>query len=79
MTKSTKKSSNDFEQSLQKLTTLVDKMESGKLPLEESLQLFEQGVGLIRQCQEALSQAEQRVQILNSQQQLEPYHNESEE
>ena len=79
MAKPTKNKTPDFEQSLEKLTQLVEKMESGKLPLEESLQLFEQGVGLIRHCQEALSQAEQRVQILNSQQQLEPYDNESED
>ncbi len=78
MSKTAKQSNPDFEQSLRQLTQLVEKMESGKLPLEESLHLFEQGVGLIRQCQESLNAAEQRVQILNAQQQLEPYQNESE-
>ncbi|HYF97842.1 MAG TPA: exodeoxyribonuclease VII small subunit [Coxiellaceae bacterium] len=69
----------DFEQSLANLTQLVEKMEGGKLPLEESLKLFEQGVSLIRHCQTALNQAEQRVQILSSQQQLETYQNENED
>jgi len=79
MVKQTKTESIDFEQSLEQLTQLVGKMETGKLPLEESLQLFEQGVSLIRNCQQALKNAEQRVQILTAQQNLEPYSNESTE
>lgn len=43
---------------------LVDKMEQGDLSLEKSLDYFEKGVKLTRQCQQALQQAEQRVQIL---------------
>lgn len=54
----------DFEGSLQTLETFVNQMESGKLSLEESLKTFEQGVALTRQCQHALSQAEQRVSLL---------------
>lgn len=53
-----------FEQSLAELEKLVVKMESGELALEESLQAFEQGIKLTRQCQNALAQAEQRVQVL---------------
>lgn len=53
-----------FENSLAELEQLVTKMESGELALEESLQAFEQGIKLTRQCQEALTQAEQRVQLL---------------
>lgn len=60
---SNKKSIN-FEQSLDALEALVQKMESGELPLEESLKAFEQGVKLVRECQSSLSEAEQRVQIL---------------
>jgi len=59
-----KKNHIDFEKSLDSLNKLVDKMEQGNLPLEESLKHFEEGVGLIRQCQEALSKAEQKVKIL---------------
>lgn len=54
----------DFEKSLQELEALVQKMESGELSLEESLQEFERGVQLTRQCQEALTVAEQRVRLL---------------
>lgn len=54
----------NFEKSLQELETLVEKMESGDLSLEESLKCFERGVALTRNCQKALQEAEQKVQIL---------------
>ena len=54
----------DFEQSLDQLEKLVNDMENGDLTLEESLKAFEQGVKLTRECQSALVQAEQKVQIL---------------
>lgn len=57
----------DFEKSLQQLTELVERMEKGNLPLEESLNAFEQGVGLVRDCQKALAAAEQKVKILTQQ------------
>jgi exodeoxyribonuclease VII small subunit len=53
-----------FEHSLKELESLVKKMDSGELSLEESLQAFEQGIGLIRQCQNSLQTAEQKVQML---------------
>lgn len=59
-----KKAALDFEQSLSELQALVERLESGELPLEESLSAFEQGIRLTRDCQSALSQAEQKVQIL---------------
>ncbi|KAF1072832.1 MAG: Exodeoxyribonuclease 7 small subunit [Pseudomonas citronellolis] len=59
-----KKASLDFEQSLAELQTLVERLESGELSLEDSLGAFEQGIRLTRDCQAALSQAEQKVQIL---------------
>ncbi len=55
-----------FEQALDGLTTLVEKLESGELPLEESVAAFEQGVKLSRRCESLLDQAEQRLQILDS-------------
>ena len=55
----------DFEQSLDALEQLVDKMEHGELSLEESLAAYERGVGLYRRCQAALEQAEQRVRLLS--------------
>ena len=59
-----KKASPDFEHSLAELQTLVERLESGELSLEDSLTAFEQGIGLTRECQAALAQAEQKVQIL---------------
>lgn len=59
-----KKAAPDFEQSLSELQTLVERLESGELSLEDSLAAFEQGIRLTRDCQGALSQAEQKVQIL---------------
>ncbi len=53
-----------FEESLAELEQLVERMEQGNLPLEESLKLFERGVQLTRTCQKALKDAEQKVQIL---------------
>lgn len=53
-----------FEQSLRELETLVEKMEQGDLSLEESLQHFERGVQLTRACQQALKDAEQKVETL---------------
>jgi len=54
----------DFEQSLAQLEGLVEKLENSEFTLEQSLEAFEQGVKLTRQCQQALAQAEQKVQIL---------------
>jgi exodeoxyribonuclease VII small subunit len=53
-----------FEEALSELEQLVERMEQGNLPLEESLKLFEHGVQLTRACQKALKEAEQKVQIL---------------
>lgn len=54
----------DFEQTLAELETLVEKMEQGELSLDESLQSFERGIQLTRTCQQALQEAEQKVQLL---------------
>ncbi|MDR9469076.1 exodeoxyribonuclease VII small subunit [Marinospirillum sp.] len=58
----------DFEQQLKQLEELVTKMESGDLSLEDSLQAFEQGVTLTRNCQKLLTEAEQRVSRLQESQ-----------
>ena len=54
----------DYEASITELESLVERLEQGDLSLEESLKLYESGVLLTRDCQEALSQAEQKVQLL---------------
>ena len=55
-----------FESAMEQLETLVSKMESGDLSLEESLEAFEKGVHLTRFCQDQLQKAELKVQELNS-------------
>lgn len=54
----------NFEASLQHLEHIVREMETGDLPLERSLELFEQGVKLSRECQERLNEAERRIEVL---------------
>lgn len=53
-----------FEDSLKNLETIVDKLEKGDLSLEESLKLFEQGVGLAATCKKELEAAEGKVETL---------------
>ena len=53
-----------FESSLEELERIVRELEHGELPLEKSLELFEQGVKLSRECQDRLNQAERRIEIL---------------
>ncbi len=55
----------DFEAALEELEKLVERMEKGELTLEESLRDFERGIELTRKCQQALHEAEQRVQMLS--------------
>jgi exodeoxyribonuclease VII small subunit len=61
---------------MEELEKLVEQMERGDISLEESLKSFERGIRLPRTCQQALQDAEQKVQILlekNGQQTLEPF------
>jgi exodeoxyribonuclease VII small subunit len=79
---SEEKSPFNFEAALAELNRLVEKMEQGGSSLEESLQDFERGVALTRQCQQALKTAEQKVQILlekNGEPLLETHQSEMEE
>lgn len=55
-----------FEKSMQDLEAIVAQLEKGDLSLEESLKQFEQGIGLARQCQDLLTQAEQKIAMLTS-------------
>ena len=59
----TKKNIN-LEKSIADLEALVDELESGDLPLEKAMKKFEQGIKLTRECQAALKEAEQKVEIL---------------
>lgn len=53
-----------FEAALSELEGIVRAMEAGQLPLEESLAVYERGAALLKHCQQALSAAEQKLQIL---------------
>jgi exodeoxyribonuclease VII small subunit len=55
----------DFEAALAELEQIVQRLEQGDLPLEESLRQFERGVVLTRSCQKALRQAEQKIRVLS--------------
>ncbi|MGB5489412.1 MAG: exodeoxyribonuclease VII small subunit [Woeseiaceae bacterium] len=54
----------NLEKSLSDLETLVEELESGDLPLEKAMKKFEEGIKLTRGCQNALKEAEQKVEIL---------------
>jgi exodeoxyribonuclease VII small subunit len=76
---SRRKNTPQFEEAMKELEQLVEQMERGELSLEESLKSFERGINLTRTCQQALQEAEQKVQILlekNGQQSLEPFNDE---
>ncbi|QPK63461.1 exodeoxyribonuclease VII small subunit [Methylomonas sp. LL1] len=76
---SRRKSASQFEEAMEELENLVEQMERGDISLEESLKSFERGIKLTRNCQQALQEAEQKVQILlekNGQQTLEPFNDE---
>ena len=51
----------DFEQSMARLEEIVHHLESGDMPLNDTLALFEEGTGLISRCSKMLDEAEQKV------------------
>ncbi len=53
-----------FEEALRELEEIVNRLEQGDLPLEQALQLFEQGVRLSRLCHTKLDEAQKRVEVL---------------
>ena len=54
----------NLEKSLADLEALVEELESGDLPLDKAMKKFEEGIKLTRGCQQALKDAEQKVEIL---------------
>ena len=53
-----------FEEAIADLEQVVEQLESGDLSLEDSLEAFEKGVGLVRYCNQKLSQVEKKVELL---------------
>lgn len=56
-----------FDDALQQLEVIVQQLESGKLPLEESMKAFERGVQLGKLCNEKLTNAEKKIELLTRQ------------
>lgn len=56
--------SNDFEKSFQQLEKIVQRLEAEELPLDESLQLFEEGIRLSRFCHQRLEEVEKKIELI---------------
>ena len=56
--------SNEFEKSFQQLEAIVRRLESEELPLDESLQLFEEGIRLSRFCHQRLAEVEKKIELI---------------
>jgi exodeoxyribonuclease VII small subunit len=54
----------NFEKAMDRLEAIVEQMESGKLPLEELIVRYEEGMGLVKICQERLASAEQKIEMI---------------
>ena len=64
---------NTFESALKELESIVSQMESGQLPLEQSLAAYKRGTELLQFCQKSLAEVEQQVCMLNSANQLQAF------
>jgi exodeoxyribonuclease VII small subunit len=56
-----------FEEALEELETIAQKLESGELTLDESIQYYEKGVALAKFCRQKLEEAERKIEILQKQ------------
>jgi exodeoxyribonuclease VII small subunit len=54
----------NFEGAMDRLEKIVEQMESGKLPLEDLIVRYEEGMNLVKVCQERLARAEQKIEII---------------
>jgi exodeoxyribonuclease VII small subunit len=64
-----KKKSEQFEDALKRLQTIVEKLERGDLPLEQAMESFTEGMQLVQLCHQKLEEAEKRVEVLVKDQQ----------
>jgi exodeoxyribonuclease VII small subunit len=56
-----------FEESIKELTDIVGKIEQGQIPLQDSLEQYEKGMALIKQCRTILEKAEKRIEKISEQ------------
>ena len=54
-----------FEESLSRLEAIVKKLDNPQTPLDESIELFEEGVGLVKSCNGMLDEVERRIKIIS--------------
>jgi exodeoxyribonuclease VII small subunit len=75
--------SNEFEKAFQQLEMIVKRLESEEMPLDESLQLFEEGIRLSRFCNQKLEEVEKKIELILSdakgQPRVEPFESEEED
>ena len=60
-----------FEEAISQLTNIVEKIEQGEIPLQDSLQQYEKGMELIKHCRTILQKAEQRIEKISKEQETE--------
>lgn len=74
---------NEFEKAFQQLEAIVKRLESEELPLDEALQLFEQGIGLSRFCNQKLGEVEKKIELIladaKGQPRVEPFEGDADE
>ena len=75
-TKSQPKAAPNFEATIAELETIVAQMESGNLPLDQSIMAYQRGAELLQCCQQSLANAEQQVRILTEANKLAAFENE---
>jgi exodeoxyribonuclease VII small subunit len=64
MSQKTQKETPSLESAMQRISELVSAMEEGNLPLEKLIDSYEEGIGLVKDCQEKLDAAEKRIQVI---------------
>ena len=60
-----------FEEAIKELTNIVGKIEQGQIPLQDSLEQYEKGMALIKQCRTILHKAEERIEKINKEDETE--------
>ena len=61
-----------FEQAIQQLKAIVDRIEQGEIPLQDSLEQYEKGMALIKHCRDILQKAEKRIEKISKEEPPEP-------
>jgi exodeoxyribonuclease VII small subunit len=61
-----------FEQAIQQLKGIVDRIEQGEIPLQDSLEQYEKGMALIKHCRDILQKAEKRIERISKEEPPEP-------